>query len=154
MARTVTALLAPAAVHVLAGAALAHGGQYRAPGFPPKPGTRAVAGPAESAGSTAAGSAAATSWESWWERNKWPVLGLVVDRGLDERIRSHVPTALARLACRPDAFDPSVVPALLAAFGRRHAKPSVRQSVAVALGRIGTVTGEAAEDDHVVRVLL
>jgi HEAT repeat protein len=82
------------------------------------------------------------------------LLGLLEERRLSDVLKAQVPTALARLASRPDAYDPSVLPALVRVFTHKRTRTPVRQSLALALGRVGEITAESAEQDETVAALL
>ena len=70
------------------------------------------------------------------------LLGLLADRKLDPPIRSHVPIAIGKLCSRMGLSDPAVDRALLEAFGDRDTDDRVRQSLAIALGLVGTIPAD------------
>jgi len=76
------------------------------------------------------------------------------DRKLDAVLASYVPTAIGKLASRASSPDPSVLPALLAAFGSRDTDAMVRQSVAIALGLLGEAGAGESRDTPAVQALL
>ena len=82
------------------------------------------------------------------------LLELLADRRLDPPIKSHVPTAIGKLCNRLGVLDPAVDEALLQAFGSQDTDDRVRQSVAIALGLVGTIPSDDLEQDRVLRALL
>jgi len=76
------------------------------------------------------------------------------DRKLDAVLGSYVPTAIGKLARRATSPDPSVLPALLAAFQDRDTDAMVRQSLAIALGLLGEAGAGESRDTPVVQALL
>lgn len=82
------------------------------------------------------------------------LLRLLEDRKLDPPIKSHVPPAIGKLCNRMGLFDPVVEQALLKAFGDRDTDDRVRQSLAIALGLVGTIPSDDLGQDAVLRTLL
>jgi HEAT repeat protein len=82
------------------------------------------------------------------------LLRLLEDRRLDPPIQSHVPPAIGRLCSRMGLFDPVVEAALLKAFGDRDTDDQVRQSLAIALGLVGTIPSDDLGQDAVLTALL
>ena len=82
------------------------------------------------------------------------LLGLLADRRLDPPIKSHVPPAIGKLCNRLGVFDPAVNRALLEAFRDRDTDDRVRQSLAIALGLVGTIPSDDLAQDEVLATLL
>jgi len=70
------------------------------------------------------------------------LVGLLADPRLDPPIKSHVPPAIGKLCARMGLSDPAVDQALLKAFGDRDTDERVRQSLAIALGLVGTIPAD------------
>jgi HEAT repeat protein len=82
------------------------------------------------------------------------LVGRLSDRKLDAVLGAYVPTAIGKLASRAASPDPSVLPALLAAFQDRDTDAMVRQSLAIALGLLGEAGAGESRDTPVVQALL
>lgn len=82
------------------------------------------------------------------------LLGLLGDPQLDPPIQSQVPIAIGRLCARMGLSDPTVERALLAAFLARDTDDRVRQSLAIALGLVGTIPSDELAQNPVLRALL
>jgi len=82
------------------------------------------------------------------------LVGLLADRQLDAVLKSYVPTALGKLCSRAAEPDPTALPALLETFTARDTDAMVRQSAAIALGLLGSVSPGESRDSPLVQALL
>ena len=82
------------------------------------------------------------------------LVGLLADRKLDPPILSHVPVAIGKLCDRMGLSDPAVDGALLKAFADRDTDDRVRQSLAIALGLVGTIPSDDMAQCPVLLALL